>query len=164
MGAAAAFGRILEAISPLVYREQEFIADFLQINEAGLTFADYMGLENYFRRQAARTTGLSQQTLKLIRGAMDLIFGFLPLELKAWIDAALAKDNLYARPCHLLRMSNTSLGNSSVSSLAWSDSLPMLTNVATHSSLTLSTNSTVSSRASSTATLASRSNQSRIRN
>ncbi|VDB99589.1 unnamed protein product [Peniophora sp. CBMAI 1063] len=94
MEAAAAFGRILEAISPQIYREQEFIADFLQINEAGLTFADYMGLENYFRRQAARTIGLSQQTLKLVRGAMDLIFGFLPLELKAWIDGALVKDNL----------------------------------------------------------------------
>lgn len=95
MEASAAFGRILEAISPQVYREQEFIADFLQINEAGLTFADYMGLENYFRRQAARSIGLSQQTLKLVRGAMDLIFGFLPLELKAWIDGALAKDNLF---------------------------------------------------------------------
>lgn len=97
MEAAEAFGRILEAMAPQIYREQEFIADFLQINEAGLTFADYMGLENYFRRQAARTIGMSQQTLKLIRGAMELIFGFLPLELKAWIDGALAKDNLYVR-------------------------------------------------------------------
>jgi len=67
----------------------------LQINEAGLTFADYMGLDNYFRRQAARTSGLSAQTNKLVRGAMDLIFGFLPLEMKSWIDNALAKDSLY---------------------------------------------------------------------
>ena len=81
-------------MSPQVYREQEFIADFLQINEAGLTFADFMGLESYFRRQAARSAGLSQQTTKLVRGAMDLIFGFLPADLKAWIDAALAKDGL----------------------------------------------------------------------
>ena len=33
--------------------------------------------------------------MKLVRGAMDLIFGFLPTELKAFIDAALAKDNTY---------------------------------------------------------------------
>ena len=78
----------------MVYREQDFIADFLQINDAALTFADYMGLENYFRRQAARNAGLSQATMKLVRGAMDLIFGFLPLELKSWLDNALEKDQL----------------------------------------------------------------------
>lgn len=89
-----AFGHILEQVSPQVYREQDFIADFLQINEVGLTFADYMDLENYFRRQASRSSALSQQTVKLMRGAMDLIFGFLPAELKAWIDAALAKDSM----------------------------------------------------------------------
>ncbi|KAI0307681.1 exocyst complex component Sec3-domain-containing protein [Multifurca ochricompacta] len=88
------FRQALEQISRQVYREEEFIADFLQINEAGLTFADYMGLDNYFRRQAARTSGLSAQTNKLVRGAMDLIFGFLPLEMKSWIDRALAKDSI----------------------------------------------------------------------
>jgi len=35
---------------------------------------------------------MSQATLKLIRGAMDLIFGFLAGEIKSWIDIALAKD------------------------------------------------------------------------
>lgn len=85
----------MEQISRQISREEEFIADFLQINEAGLTFADYMGLDNYFRRQAARTSGLSAQTNKLVRGAMDLIFGFLPLEMKTWIDNALAKDSMY---------------------------------------------------------------------
>ncbi|KAI9513060.1 exocyst complex component sec3 subunit [Russula earlei] len=94
MTAQEVFGRVLEQISRQIYREEEFIADFLQINEARLTFADYMGLDNYFRRQAARTSGLSVQTTKLVRGAMDLIFGFLPLEMKSWIDKALAKDNI----------------------------------------------------------------------
>lgn len=83
-------------ISFQILREEEFIADFLQINEARLTFADYMGLDNYYRRQAARTSGLSAQTIKLVRGAMDLIFGFLPLEVKSWIDNTLAKDSMYA--------------------------------------------------------------------
>jgi hypothetical protein len=78
-----------------VYHEEDFVADFLQINDAALTFADYMGMENYYRRQAARTVGLSPATAKLVRGGMDFIFGFLPHELKVWIDVALAKDSLY---------------------------------------------------------------------
>jgi hypothetical protein len=89
-----ALGYILEQIAPQIYREGDFIADFLQINDAGLTFADYAGLDNYFRHQAARSAGLSQSTTKLVRGAMDLIFGFLPTELKQWIDIAVAKDAL----------------------------------------------------------------------
>lgn len=93
-GATEALGYILEQIAPQIYREGDFIADFLQINDAGLTFADYAGLDNYFRRQAARSAGLSQSTIKLVRGAMDLIFGFLPTELKQWIDHAVAKDAL----------------------------------------------------------------------
>lgn len=68
--------------------------DFLQINDFALTYADYMGLDNYFRRQAARAAGLSQATMKLSRGAMDLTFGFLPEELKKWLDSALAKDKM----------------------------------------------------------------------
>ncbi|KAI6119811.1 exocyst complex component Sec3-domain-containing protein [Pisolithus croceorrhizus] len=89
-----AFGYILEEIAPLINQEGYFIADFLQINDAGLTFADYTGLENYFRRQAARSAGLSQSTTKLVRGAMDLIFGFLPQEIKQWVETAIAKDTL----------------------------------------------------------------------
>ncbi|KAI6162084.1 exocyst complex component Sec3-domain-containing protein [Pisolithus thermaeus] len=89
-----AFGYILEEIAPLISQEGYFIADFLHINDAGLTFADYTGLENYFRRQAARSAGLSQSTTKLVRGAMDLIFGFLPQEIKQWVETAIAKDTL----------------------------------------------------------------------
>ncbi|KAM6498447.1 Exocyst complex component Sec3 domain containing protein [Amanita muscaria] len=89
-----AFGYALEQIAKLVYRENDFVIDFLQINDAGLAFADYMGLDNYFRREAARSAGLGQATVKLIRGAMDLIFGFLPAELKSWFDNALAKETV----------------------------------------------------------------------
>jgi len=74
--------------------EDEFTTEFLQINDAGLTFADYMGLDNYFRRQAARSASLKQSTLKLVRGALDLIFGFLPAEMKNWLDAAISKDRM----------------------------------------------------------------------
>ncbi|GLB35990.1 putative exocyst complex component SEC3 N-terminal PIP2 binding PH [Lyophyllum shimeji] len=92
--ASEAFGLVLEQIGPAIHRENEFIKDFLQINDAGLTFADYMGLDSYFRRQATRAAGLTPTTVKLVRGAMDLIFGFLPAELKAWLDHALAKDSM----------------------------------------------------------------------
>ncbi|KAJ7102098.1 exocyst complex component sec3 subunit [Mycena belliarum] len=92
--ASEVFVLILEQIAPSIYREDEFIADFLQINDAALTFADYMNLDNYFRRQASRGVGLSQPTMKLVRGAMELIFGFLPEELKNWLDNVLAKDSM----------------------------------------------------------------------
>jgi exocyst complex component 1 len=89
-----AFGFVLEQLAHAIYSEDDFIADFLQINNAALTFADYMGLDNYFRRQATRAAGLSQSTVKLVRGAMDLMFGFLPAELKTWLDVALVKDKM----------------------------------------------------------------------
>ncbi|KAF6766570.1 exocyst protein [Ephemerocybe angulata] len=92
--ASEVFDLVLDQIQTSIYRESDFITDFLQINDAGLTFADYMGLDSYFRRQAARSAGLSQTTVKLIRGAMDLIFGFLPADLKVWLDSAIAKDKL----------------------------------------------------------------------
>ena len=85
---------MLEEIAPSIRRERTFIADFLQVNDAALTFADYMGLENYFRRQATRSNGVSQGTLKLIRGAMDLIFGYLATSVKTWIDTAAVGDSL----------------------------------------------------------------------
>lgn len=88
------FESVLNQIQNAVHREFDFITDFLQINDAGLTFADYMGLDSYFRRQASRSNGLSLPTTKLIRNALDLIFGFLPAELKTWLDTAIAKDNL----------------------------------------------------------------------
>ncbi|KIY70189.1 hypothetical protein CYLTODRAFT_371472 [Cylindrobasidium torrendii FP15055 ss-10] len=85
---------ILGQIAPMIVHENDFIADFLAISDSTITFADYMNLDTYFRRQAARGAGLSQGTLKLVRGALDLIFSFLPQELKAWIDTALAKDRM----------------------------------------------------------------------
>jgi exocyst complex component 1 len=88
------FGMFLEQMASLIYHEHDFLTDFLQFNDAGLTFADYMGLDNYFGRQAARSTSLSQATMKLVRGALDLIFGFLPAELKSWFEAVLERDRM----------------------------------------------------------------------
>jgi exocyst complex component 1 len=85
---------VLRQIGPQIYYEEQFIADFLQINDAFLTYADYLNLESYFRRQATRSADMTPGTTKLVRGAMDLIFGFLAGEIKTWIDIALAKDSL----------------------------------------------------------------------
>lgn len=93
-----ALSRTLALLSAQIYKEENFIAELLQIRDASsattMTFADYMGLESYFRRQAARTLVLGGSTKQLMRGALDLIFGFLPDALKTWIDGALAKDSL----------------------------------------------------------------------
>lgn len=93
-----AFGRALSDIVPHVLREQGFVADFLHINpiDQSITFADYMVLEAFFRRSA--TTYLASQqskrVLKDIKGAMEVIFGFLEYELRDWLDAVLLKDNM----------------------------------------------------------------------
>ncbi|KXN85680.1 Exocyst complex component 1 [Leucoagaricus sp. SymC.cos] len=96
MRVSEVFALILDQIIPLIYQESNFMADFLQINslnhDTALTFADYMALDHYFRRQAARENNLSPTTIKLLRGAMELIFGFLPMEVKAWVEKALEKD------------------------------------------------------------------------
>lgn len=96
MRVAEVFALVLDQIIPLIYQENIFMADFLQINslnhDSALTFADYMGLDHYFRRQAARSNSLSSMTVKLVRGAMDLIFGFLPAEVKSWVEKALERD------------------------------------------------------------------------
>lgn len=86
--------RILSCIFPVLLREQSFISDFLHINDNNITFADYMDLEPYFRRRAAGMFTSSSGPLREMKGAMDLIFGFVAPELQAFTDDALAKDRM----------------------------------------------------------------------
>ena len=88
--------RILSCIFPILLREQTFISDFLHINDNNITFADYMDLEPYFRRRAAGmfTSTSSSGPLREMKGAMDLIFGFVAPELQCFTDDALAKDRM----------------------------------------------------------------------
>ncbi|KAH7106760.1 exocyst complex component Sec3-domain-containing protein [Auriculariales sp. MPI-PUGE-AT-0066] len=90
---AEGFQAILEQIAPQIRHEQEFLSDFLHINDAGVTFADVMNLDSYFRRQAARGTELAPQTIKVVRNAVDAIFAFMWPELRDWIDGALQRDS-----------------------------------------------------------------------
>jgi len=94
----------LTTIVPLVSREQSFISDLLHINDNAVTFADYMDLEPYFRRRAAAVFGAGAPgtvasrraagPLREMKGALDLIFGFLPPEWQAFTDHALQKDQV----------------------------------------------------------------------
>ncbi|PWZ03105.1 hypothetical protein BCV70DRAFT_197338 [Testicularia cyperi] len=87
--------RILSSVFPILLREQGFISDFLHINDNNITFADYMDLEPYFRRRAAGTfAGSAAGPLREMKGALDLIFGFLAPELQSFTDDALAKDRM----------------------------------------------------------------------
>ncbi|ETS61045.1 hypothetical protein PaG_04983 [Moesziomyces aphidis] len=86
--------RILSSIIPILLREQSFISDLLHINDNNITFADYMDLEPYFRRRAAGMFTGSAGPLREMKGAMDLIFGFMAPELQAFTDDALSKDKM----------------------------------------------------------------------
>ncbi|MCO5588234.1 hypothetical protein L7F22_042189 [Adiantum nelumboides] len=94
MSGSEAFARILASVTPLVAREQMFIADLLHINNNAITFADYMDLEAYFRRRAAAIFGGASLSgpIKNMKDALDLIFGFLAPEWQALTDGILARD------------------------------------------------------------------------
>jgi hypothetical protein len=89
-----AFNFILDQLIALIKREEEFVTHFLHVKDTAYTFADHMRLDSYFQRQAARGLVLGQSTLEVTGNAMDLIFTFLPAELKAWLDATVAKDRM----------------------------------------------------------------------
>lgn len=87
--------RILASVFPIVLREQSFISDLLHINDNNITFADYMDLEPYFRRRAAGAFGVSAAgPLREMKGALDLVFGFLGAELQSFADEAISKDKM----------------------------------------------------------------------
>ena len=83
-----------------VLNEEGFINAFLHLTDTESTFADHMELDSYFRRQAARHAAglLSPGMMQLIRSMMDLIFGFVDLELKNWVEAAVDKTPVYVAP------------------------------------------------------------------
>ncbi|ELU38817.1 exocyst protein [Rhizoctonia solani AG-1 IA] len=92
-----AFDHALSQVIVQIHAEDAFISRFLHTTDSTLSYADYMNLDNYFKRQASRGLGLSDTTLKLVRGAMDLIFGFLPEEIKSWVEGVSKRDSLKKR-------------------------------------------------------------------
>lgn len=80
-----------------VVTEDDFINTFLHLADNESTFADYMELDVYFRRQAARHAahGMSPGLAQVTRSRMDLLFGFVEGEFKNWVDAAVQKNPVY---------------------------------------------------------------------
>lgn len=77
-----------------VLTEESFINAFLHLTDTESTFADHMELDSYFRRQAARHAAkqMSPGLMQLIRSMMDLVFGFVDVELKNWSEAATERN------------------------------------------------------------------------
>ncbi|PWN19487.1 hypothetical protein BCV69DRAFT_284116 [Microstroma glucosiphilum] len=93
---AEAFGHLLFTIIPLLIQETLFLSDFLHLNLNGLTFADYMDLETYFRKRAAALFGEDSKErrggLREMKGAMDLVFGFLVTEVNGFLEEVERRD------------------------------------------------------------------------
>lgn len=80
---------VSEVVKQIV-TEDDFIAAFLHLGDTESTFADYMELDTYFRRQASRhaSHGLSASLIQLARTVMELMFGFVDGEMRLWVDAS----------------------------------------------------------------------------
>ncbi|OCF36139.1 exocyst protein [Kwoniella heveanensis CBS 569] len=91
--ASELYRQALSEIVNQIVSEEDFISAFLHLTDTESTFADHMELDSYFRRQAARhaSKGMSPGMMQLVRSMMDLIFGFVELELRQWVEAAMDK-------------------------------------------------------------------------
>lgn len=92
--ATQAFREALVQIGPHVHREQTFVADLLHVTglESYITFADFMELETYFRRNAANFMASNAGRFKDLRSSMDLMFGFLQQTLAETVDCFIKQD------------------------------------------------------------------------
>lgn len=84
---------VSEVVNQIV-TEDSFINSFLHLADNESTFADYMELDTYFRRQASRhaAQGLSASMAQIVRQVMELMFGFVDGELKQWVEAAIQNN------------------------------------------------------------------------
>ncbi|WVF66184.1 hypothetical protein IAT40_000924 [Kwoniella sp. CBS 6097] len=91
--ASELYRQALSEIVNQIVSEEDFISAFLHLTDTESTFADHMELDSYFRRQAARhaSKGMSPGMMQLVRSMMDLVFGFVELELRQWVEAAMDK-------------------------------------------------------------------------
>lgn len=94
--AGEAFWRGIDQITEQVIREQRFISDFLNVSsiDETITFADYMGIEAYFRRNAMAWLSAHSAEHITVRSAMDKIFSYLSDSTVEWIDTVIHRDGL----------------------------------------------------------------------
>ncbi|KAH9450617.1 hypothetical protein H4Q26_015224 [Puccinia striiformis f. sp. tritici PST-130] len=98
--AGEALEKFLTQLIPHVQREQNFVIDFLHVHseleegDSMITYAGYSGLEGYFKRAAVNhlQKAILKSKFNDIMSVMDLIFGFLPGEMKEWVEAMVAAD------------------------------------------------------------------------
>ena len=87
--------RVLTQISTQMTGEEVFLQDLLAIHKAPPTFAEFVDLEDVFKRKARDSlSGVDFGPLSDVKSAFDLIFAFLSPALQGWIDGALVKDNM----------------------------------------------------------------------
>ncbi|KAK4686866.1 exocyst complex component 1, partial [Tremellales sp. Uapishka_1] len=91
------FKQALMDIINQIVREEAFVAAFLHITDTESTFADHMELESYFRRQAARyaSKGMPTALNQLARNMLDLMFGYVEVELRQWTEAAVERNPIH---------------------------------------------------------------------
>jgi hypothetical protein len=76
-----------------IVTEDDFINAFLHLADQESTFADYMQLDTYFRRQATRHASRNNPSLaQIARSVMDLMFGFVDGALQHWCSDTLKID------------------------------------------------------------------------
>jgi hypothetical protein len=98
MQGGEALRRALKQIEPHVLSEQAFVEGFLHVTgmDTSVTFAVYMGLENYFCRGAASHMNGIVGRFKDLKSSMDLMFGFLTDELGETVKFILQRDPMCA--------------------------------------------------------------------
>ncbi|KAE8232462.1 hypothetical protein CF326_g2505 [Tilletia indica] len=96
--ATEVFQRVVDSLTPLFQGEQTFISEFLGINDSNVTFADYCDMEPYFRRRATQLFGFGTSAsqaggpMRELKGALEMVFGFLAPEWDALADYAVHMD------------------------------------------------------------------------
>lgn len=91
--AAEVLQRVFASLRGRVAAERAFLVDLLQINDATLSFADYMDMEPYFKNRAAVTMALPAESPQhMMSAALEQVFGGLPAELDAFAMRAAAQS------------------------------------------------------------------------
>lgn len=88
-----AYAQAMTEIVGQIVTEDDFINAFLHLADQESTFADYMQLDTYFRRQATRHASRNNPSLaQIARSVMDLMFGFVDANLQHWCSDTLKID------------------------------------------------------------------------
>lgn len=90
------FSLLLSQLLPRITHQTAFISDLLHICplESLITFADYMTLDNYFRRGATKFTKERWESFGTLGNALDTLFAGLGESIAQWIDSVVRSDNM----------------------------------------------------------------------